>query len=327
MRRPRFLMLSSLAVTGCLVAFAFAESACGSRTGLLEPDPVATPIADATVDHRDSSDATADRDADATLPIIDATPAQDVYRADCPDPSATLIYVVTTDGQLLSFYPPTATFRTIGAVACPGGTVNPFSMAVDRRGTAYMLSFEGNLYRVSTRNASCTSTTYVPGQSNFQSFGMGFATKRLGPEESLYIAGSGRGTDAATGLATLDVGNFGVGPIGNFGPVTVSSAELTGTGDGRLFGFYTRAGTTGSFIGEIDKNTAQIIAETPLPMVDQGRAWAFAYWGGDFYLFVAPAASTGALVIRYRPDDSTVAPVSAWSSPIVGAGVSTCAPQ
>ena len=83
----------------------------------------------------------------------------------------------------------------------------------------------------------------------------------------------------------------------------------------------------GSFIGEIDKATARIVAETPLPMVDQGRAWAFANWGGDFYLFVAPTTSTGSLVVRFRPDDSTVAPVSAWTSPIVGAGVSTCAPQ
>ena len=69
------------------------------------------------------------------LPPIDVTVPVDAFN-DCPDAGATLIYVVSEQNELLSFYPPTATFTPIGTLACPDAdpTATPFSMAVDRTG-------------------------------------------------------------------------------------------------------------------------------------------------------------------------------------------------
>jgi hypothetical protein len=108
----------------------------------------------------------------------------------------------------------------------------------------------------------------------------------------------------------------------------IQAAELTGTGDGRLFAFYQDpSDLSGSNIGEVDTQTGQIIGQRHFESVDQGRGWAFAFWGGDFYMFHAPGGTT--TVTRWRPVDNSVATV-ATAPPgvrIVGAGVSTCAPQ
>jgi hypothetical protein len=62
------------------------------------------------------------------------------------------------------------------------------------------------------------------------------------------------------------------------------------------------------------------------PGIDIAGGWAFAFWGGDFYTFTAPSGNT--LVQRYRPSDGSVVTVSSLAGrQVVGAGVSTCAPQ
>jgi hypothetical protein len=309
--------------------------ACGSRTGLGVVDVVDAPDAstDAAIDVRPARDAAAEIDAvpDA-LPPIDARPG-DADRTDCPDASDTLVYLIANDNRLLSFHPPTAAVRPIGTIACPNtGGETPFSMAVDRKGVAYVLfsastpgSAGGRVYRVSTATAACVATPFQPGQGNFRLFGMGFVALGGGPTDTLFIAGSGQRVGDAEGLATLDLTSFRVNPIGNFAPV-IQRAELTGTGDGRLFGFYTKPSQpNGSVVGEINPLTAQVFAESPLPNVDQGNGWAFAAWGGDFYLFTGAGARSP--VWRFRPSDGTVAQVAIVDALVVGAGVSTCAPQ
>jgi hypothetical protein len=62
-----------------------------------------------------------------------------------------------------------------------------------------------------------------------------------------------------------------------------------------------------------------------LPGVSQGSGWAFAFWGGNFYTFTAPGGST--VVTRFDPNDGSIVQVAQTSDVIVGAGVSTCAPQ
>ena len=107
---------------------------------------------------------------------------------------------------------------------------------------------------------------------------------------------------------------------------SVSAAELTGTGAGQLFGFFADATKTdgSSSIAEIDKLTGQITGRANFPSVQQGTGWAFAFWGGDFYMFTAPAGTSK--VTRFRPSDGSLADVATWPGVIVGAGVSTCAP-
>jgi hypothetical protein len=59
----------------------------------------------------------------------------------------------------------------------------------------------------------------------------------------------------------------------------------------------------------------------PLP-TGGGSALAFAYWGGDFYIFTSDGGST--TVTRYDPGDGDVQVVATLSRTVVGAGVSTC---
>jgi hypothetical protein len=150
----------------------------------------------------------------------------------------------------------------------------------------------------------------------------------VGPTEALFVAGTRDTTQAASpGLGRIDPTTFQLTKVGDFVP-DIARAELTGTGDGRLFAFYTKGITNGppSFIGEIDTTTAAVVAETSLPTVDQGRGWAFAFWGGDFYMFTGPDVG-GSDVTRYRPSDGSVNVVATLPTRIVGAGVSTCAPS
>jgi hypothetical protein len=257
------------------------------------------------------------------LPPIDVQPPPP---HDCPDAGSTLIYVITENNTLYSFDPPTAAFSTvIGNIACPSSS-SPFSMAVARNGIAYIIFYDGELFEIDTqaKTLPCRPTGFVSGQGGFAPrFGMGFSRDPVGSGETLYVASGSSGmTGGPPQLARIDTKTFQLAFIGNFTP-SIDDAELTGTGAGGLFGFY--ATTAGSSIAQIDKANAQVTGYAPLPSVDQGAGWAFAYWGGDFYTFTAPGGGT--VVTRYRPSDQSVVPVASISDVVVGAGVSTCAPR
>jgi hypothetical protein len=308
------------------IAIVLVLAACGSRTGLVVDDEgLTTDTPDGSKDG--SGDGTVDNDADAgdpdALPGLDVQPNPDVVRTDCPDADATLIYVVGESNNLYSFFPTDGTFKLIGTLKCPAsGGDTPFSMAVDRKGKAFVVfNPSGELFQVSTATAACARTSYQVGQSSLKTFGMGFSTDFLGPTETLYIAGD----NTPSLLGTIDTTSFKLSIVGPFNPDIVRG-ELTGTGDGRLFSFYSKDLLPDvSFIGEIDKKSAKIVAETKLPTVALGQGWAFGFWGGDFYTFTAPSGTTE--VNRYRPSDGTTTVVSTINEIIVGAGVSTCAPQ
>jgi len=235
---------------------------------------------------------------------------------------------VTSENELFSFYPVDGSFKFISKIACPappGDT--PFSMAVDRKGVAYVEFTDQRIYRVSTATGACIGTSFQPNQQGFGNFGMGYATNDVGPTETLFVAGTrDQNMPSSPGLARINTTNFQLTKVGNFVP-DIARAELSGTGDGRLYAFYTKGINNGppSYIGEIDTNTAAVVAETPFPTVDQGNGWAFAFWGGDFYMFTAPGG--GSDVTRYRPIDNSVTVVATLPTRIVGAGVSTCAPS
>ncbi len=308
--------------------------ACGSRTGLFGDDLGSIGITtDASVDVRIEGGALED-----ALSTLDVRAPSDVFRDDCPDAEATLIYTITDDYELQSFNPDTGQFRDIGRIACPAGSdrngtpYSPFSMAVDRRGVAFVLFRDERLYRVSTATAACIATSYQPRQSNFGLFGMGFATNSIGPTEALFVAGDDNQQNdgrppAASGLARITPGTFGLTAVGDFTPA-IDQAELTGTGDGRLYAFYKKGippDSPPSYIGEIDTSSGRVIGERRFDTVDQGRGWAFAYWGGAFYMFHAPGGASR--ITRWRPSDDSVTQVGTSTRTIVGAGVSTCAPQ
>jgi hypothetical protein len=303
--------------------------ACGSRTGLPLPEEV---DGDGGLPGFDVSVGPDVRPHDAgvdVLPPLDAKPLRDVSVDLCRDAGATLVYAVTENNHLLRFDPPAASFTTIGTLACADPNT-PFSMAVDRKGIAYVLYAvydgltPGNIYRVSLATSACLPTGFAA-PDGFLSFGMGFSADDQGTGETLYVA-----SDNATGgeLGAIDTTSYNLSPIGFFNP-PILGAELSGTGDGRLFAFYTEGGPGDGgpvAIAQIDKATGKIIARNELTGVDQGNAWAFAFWGGDFYLFTAPG-NGGSIVQRYRPTDGSITQVADYPERIVGAGVSTCAPE
>jgi hypothetical protein len=298
----------------------------------------------------DSGETALDAGLDATevedaLPPIDVSAPIDAFN-DCPDAGATLVYVVTKEEQLLSFYPPTAQFRAIGPLRCPtrppevnNPEPTPFSMAVDRTGIAYVVYSDGELFRVSTANARCQTTPFQSGQAGFASnFGMGFSHDNTGTGETLFVASGDPATpNLATtpSLATIDPRTFTLRIVGDLQPPLLN-AELTGTGAGDLFAFFATAGATpcdnmqtnvnctDSAIAQLNKTTGRVVAQSVLRGNAQGTAWAFAFWGGDFYTFTAPGGAT--VVNRFNPADGSIVTVATRGDLIVGAGVSTCAP-
>ena len=230
---------------------------------------------------------------------------------------AKLIYTVGDDNTLYAFYPRELRFSPIGRLSCGAGSSTPFSMAVDRQSTAWVLYGDGQLFRVSTEDASCESTSFVTHEQGFTTFGMGFASDfGSATAETLYAASS-----TGNGLARLDLDTMQLSRIAPYDSLFVA-AELTGTGSGRLFGYFN---LDPGVVAELDKSTARIITEAPQRSVVVGDAWAFAFWGGDFYLFSAPGSSTR--VDRYRPSNGEAMTVLTNTGiRVVGAGVSTCAP-
>lgn len=300
--------------------------ACGSRTGLLVPGAPDGGVADAGADVVV---------VDATEPDVIEEPFP-VGPNDCPDAGATLIYVITSQSLLMSFDPLAGTFRTIGAIDCPDpDDTLPFSMGVSRSGVAYVVYQSGYLFRVSTLTAACEATAFLPDNQVFPGpFGTGFSADApdAGTDggETLYVASCPmtNGMPVPAALASIDTTTFALHVIGQFQP-PILEPELTGTAGGELYAFWAQSETSGSAIVQVDKPTARVTPVTTLPGVDFGSAWAFAFWGGDFYLFTAPGGTDSAsLVTRYRPSDGSVTSLgTAPGVTIVGAGVSTCAPQ
>jgi hypothetical protein len=330
-------MLDGRAVKCATLALA---TACGSRTGLaVEGEPAgggqrAVADIDGTSGFRpvgggsSSGGGGLPAPVDAAvvaLPTIDSSAHEASTPTGCADAAATLVYVLSDAGQLYSFDPSSLAFTLIGTFACNDGTATPFSMAVGRTGMGYsVFGFSGHLFRLHTANAQCDRTPYVPNQQGFNVFGMGYVATPNDGGERLYVTDNEYGGPASKGLAWIDMNTFTLNFVGQF-QLAVDRGELTGTADGRLFMFYQNTALSGAHIAQVDPATAVILAQDDLKVNAAGGAWAFAYWGGDFWIFTSRSGPSA--VTRYTP--GTHAEVSSTTAPaqIVGAGVSTCAPQ
>ncbi|NUP06604.1 MAG: hypothetical protein HOW73_11165 [Polyangiaceae bacterium] len=242
---------------------------------------------------------------------------------ECDPETTQYIYLVTDTTELYSYYPATGAFTLRGFLDCPSGA-SPFSMGVDREGTAYVVYNDGNLFRASTLDASCEATDFVPGQEGFITFGMGFALDEPGgKEDSLYVAEITFGEESR-GLATIDTDTLELDYIGPFSDNFSDRMEMTSSSDGNLYGYFLNTVGTGGWVVEIDKETATIVDSTFIEAGAGASALAFAWWGGDFYVFTASNGLTN--VTRFDPDTGAVGLVTTLSGNVVGAGVSTCAP-
>lgn len=262
--------------------------------------------------------------------------------------SAKLVYVVSTQNDLWSFDPGTLAFKKVGALDCPT-TSTPESMAIDQAAVAYVAMMDGTLFTADTTNAHCKPTTYAIEQQKRRIYDMSFVRGPSASSETLYVSttccfdnGSVTVVDhGGGGLATLSRPAFALDLVGDYtGALTGYPAALAGTGDGRLFGFFPNVSVTTDagpnavpMLATIDLSQKGT-APTPSPIaldstqVQAGAAFAFSFWGGDFWFYAAAGTSTPSTVTRYRyGTNKTYAQVVANAGmTIIGAGVSTCAP-
>jgi hypothetical protein len=211
-------------------------------------------------------------------------------------------------------------------------------MAIDRNANAYVnyvnsgglgSDTAGALYKVSTKDASCAGSPAINLPQGWYRIGMGYSTNGANTtDETLFIAAtSGLGTGGNPGLAKVDFGASKTTPIGSFtGPLSGQNAELTGTGTGKLFGFFT---TTPVQLAEIDKSSAATPSPKQLAGIETPVDWAFSFWGGHFYFYTYGAARPGTSnVTDYDPVGGSIntSYMTNVGFKIVGAGVSTCAP-
>lgn len=247
----------------------------------------------------------------------------------CSD-DAKLVYVLSLEGDLYSFAPAEKKFTKIGPLDCTsddGTRLTPISMAVDRHAVAWVNMRPGGfipgqdaLYEVDTKTAKCTPSGVVGSMG-----GMGFSTNEGSTEdETLFVLG---GDGFGSSLMKVDFAKSKLETISDV--ESEELGELTGTGDGRLYGFL-----LGEPLGlaAVDKSTTALSKRVELPGIKTPRApmYAFSFWGGDFYVYTATdtSASKTTTVARYRPSDGSLdtSYMTSIGFHIVGAGVSTCAP-
>lgn len=250
---------------------------------------------------------------------------------DCSE-AAKLVYVVDQDKTLSSFDPrlvgtATSPFTALGRLSCPAQLgAEPFSMSVDRNAVAWIIYDSGELFTVNVRQSplQCVKTSFTA-QQNVAKFGMGFVSNAAGSkDETLFISGS-----ALSGsLSTTKFGTLSTTP-----PYTITikgtltgAPELTGTGDAKLWAFFPNV--TPPRVSQLDKGDGHTLTSWNAAQLDgTPLAWAFAFWGGDFWIFLERTVDASTNVWRVNGQTGAVTnAVPDTNRRIVGAGVSTCAP-
>jgi hypothetical protein len=247
---------------------------------------------------------------------------------DCAE-AATYVYTLDSDNTLYKFDPKVssvAAFTKIGVVDCGSGT-SPNSMAVARDGTAYVDLMNGSsckgLYKVDIKTAACKgATSFACGSSGFGQFGMGFSTNSASTTaETLFI-----GDTNAAKMASLDPGS---GAVKLLGTLPASGPEFTGNAAGELWAFMPQASPPK--VAQLDKATGKAIKSFDLGALKSSilispSAWAFAFWGGDYYIFLQGDLDSSTNVWKMTASGAVSKYIANTGFRIVGAGVSTCAP-
>jgi hypothetical protein len=241
----------------------------------------------------------------------------------CSD-SAKLVYVVDSNNTFSQFDPATKTFHDLGTLSCPAQFLaTPFSMGVDRNTIAWVLYSSGELFRVDIlTNLACTKTNWSS-PSGLMQFGMGFSTDMAGgTTDTLFVAGGSGPTQPTSTLAKLSTASMAASTVG-----TVQGwPELTGTGSAELWGFFPDA--SNPRIEKINKTSgAATTTYNESTIAGMPSAWAFAFWGGDFWVFLMRSTETSTTVYHVNGMTGAIVGTTPTNTrTIVGAGVSTCAP-
>lgn len=276
-------------------------------------------------DFGDIDDSSADDDYHTYTPIDPS--GNDVETADectcAPDNAG--IYVLSDTGEVWTFAPDTGDFNYLASIDC-GGNVDVFSMAVSRKGRAWVQYFDGDVYTVDLKNPdiACLDPGYTDHEDPlFCNAGMAFvANSADDPCDRLYLH-SALDYSEHGALGVLDRDDLGLTRLAFIDSI---DGELTGTPDGRLFAI--QRDWSPPRLTEYDKATGDILQDWSMGGLRDVLPLAFAAWGGRFYFFVVDDTdSTYSKVIEFDLEtlrhDTVVerAPIR-----IYGAGVSSCAP-
>ena len=235
---------------------------------------------------------------------------------DCEETSELLYAVDKNDGGLYLFDPVGGSFELLGIPDCGMFSGTPASMAVARNGIAYVRYSSSTLYAIDVETLECSETQMSV--SSFGKFGMGYATLHGNTwQDELFIAN--RNTLAKLNTTTFQVENIGPLP---------SQSELTGNALGELWGVFPLE--TPAQIMELDRSSGQpqrSITLTFMPSPMNIDTFAFATWGGDFYVFLRLyGMGESTRVYRVSTTGFTEVLSNETGRNIVGVGVSTCAP-
>ncbi|WAS97001.1 hypothetical protein [Nannocystis punicea] len=303
-----------------------------------EPDTTTTTTTTDTTTTTTGETTTSTSTTDTSSTTDDSTTGVVPGPCDCPDIEVPLddgIFVLSDNSELWKYYPESNSFTMLGGFNC-GGMTNTFSMAVDRLGFAWVMFGDpvGEIWKIDVTNpGNCIDPGYNPNQQGIGYFGMAFVSNSQFDQCDRMFGNSFDGGF----LGFTEGPNFGdflsVDPdsllIDIISPSDFNGAEMTGTGDGRVFSF----GGVPSKLIERDKVSGAVLDIFPLQNLPLTNGFAFAFFGGDFYFFTESANPTFSKVTHLDYDDSDMdgqqqlttinnaAPIR-----IVGAGVSTCAP-
>lgn len=277
--------------------------------------------------------------ATSTGEPVDETLGPPLYDVDVDEPPpacagdvADSIFLLDVDAGLHRLDPDTLAVESLGQLVCPGAFL-AMALTIDREGLlwAMMVDEQGyrGIYTIDPDTLACDATAFVdPIAENIGVNTLAFVADAPGSDaESLYVGANVGGSFdfsiplslGRVDLATMEmeiVGTADLVPTGYY-----QIADLTGTGDSRLFGFF--AGDTPA-IAELDESTGALVSYDVLE-VGVGSPWAFAQWAGRLWLF--SPGTPGSQVRAYDPVTQTLEPLSdGIGIAVVGAAVSTCAP-
>lgn len=239
---------------------------------------------------------------------------------------AKLIYLVSYQNDLYSFDPDSpglAAYRQVGRLQCKprSSGATPQTMGVNKSAVAHVLYSSGEMFFVSTKDASCQPTNYVhPDLSQIPIVaGMSFTSRTAGKyDERLFVQMQ------KPGLAEVDPTTLQATKLN---ALQNTMAELTGGIDAKLFMF-------DAITGEISEINTSSYAKTLVKKlsVNNVNAWAFARYAGIYYVFTAKTSTTGGTFenskcTAYDPqkDVESVRDANIGFT-VIGAGQSICAP-
>ncbi|HEY3450135.1 MAG TPA: choice-of-anchor D domain-containing protein [Myxococcales bacterium] len=231
------------------------------------------------------------------------------------------IYTVDQLGRFATFNPEKLEYVDIGDLGCPAEPyATPYSMAVDQNAVAWVEYTDLGIYRVETKTASCSASGFKP-NPQISNFGMGFVYDPDTGKDTLFVAGGEYFGDIPSTLASISFPSLSINPVAE---LAFGAPELTGTGDGELWGFAPSFNSASGVttLARIDPVTGQVLASREYPEIfEGGQSYALAFWGGSFWLFL------GDSVYEVKRNTLQARQVLNYTGRhIVGVGVSTCAP-